>query len=169
MTRTIIATTGLFACVLLAACQVTTSTTAEADVSDDPRVVAATDLEVGRYLVVVGGCNDCHTPQYAMTNAAQPPEAEWLKGSTEGHTGPWGTSYGKNLRLTTASMTEDQWVTLLETGSSLPPMPWPSVRGMSDADKRAVYRYIRSLPGDAGVPSPDPLPPGVAPPTPPAV
>lgn len=154
--------------VLLAACQ-PTATTTTADVTDGPRVVAATDIEAGRYIVLVGGCNDCHTPQYAQTGGAQPPEAEWLKGSTEGHTGPWGTSYGKNLRLTVAGMTEDQWVEKLATGSSLPPMPWPSVKAMSDADKRAVYRYIKSLPGDPGQPAPAPLPPGVTPPGPPAV
>ena len=147
---------------LLVGCQPAV-TTSMAEAGDDPRVVAATDIEAGRYLVLVGGCNDCHTPAYARTNGAEPPESEWLKGSTEGHTGPWGTSYGKNLRLTVADMTEDQWVERLNTGSSLPPMPWPSVRAMSEADKRAVYRYIKALPGDAGVPSPAPLPP-----TPPA-
>ncbi len=134
------------------------------DTAAGPRVIAATDIEAGRYVVLVGGCNDCHTPQYAMTNGAQPPEAEWLKGSTEGHTGPWGTSYGKNLRLTTARMTEDQWVELLNTGASVPPMPWPSVRAMSEADKRAVYRYIRSLPGEAGPEAPAALPPVSGPP-----
>lgn len=168
MIRTVLIATSVAACALLGACQPVTETTvtAEADITGGPRVIAASDLEVGRYLVVVGGCNDCHTPQYAMTGGAQPPESEWLKGSTEGHTGPWGTTYGKNLRLTTAGMSEDEWVTLLQTGSSLPPMPWPSVRGMSEADQRAVYRYIRSLPGDPGVPSPAPLAPGVTPPPP---
>ena len=130
---------------------------------------AETAIERGRYLVTIGGCNDCHTPQYAMTGGAQPPESEWLKGSTEGHTGPWGTSYGKNLRLTVAGHSEDEWVNLLATGNSLPPMPWPSVRAMSEADKRAVYRYIKSLPGDPGQPAPAPLPPGATPTTPPAV
>jgi len=154
---------------LLAGCDAISRTTATlADTSDGPRTVAATQVEAGRYLVLVGGCNDCHTPRYAMTNGAEPPEAEWLKGSTEGHTGPWGTSYGKNLRLTVAGMTEDQWVEKLNTGTSLPPMPWPSVRAMADADKRAVYAYIKSLPGDTGQPAPDALPPGVAPPPPPA-
>ena len=134
--------------------------------ADGPHVIAATDIEAGRYVVLVGGCNDCHTPQYAMTGGAQPPEAEWLKGSTEGHTGPWGTSYGKNLRLTVAGHSEDEWVALLNTGTSLPPMPWPSVRAMSEADKRAVYRYIKSLPGDPGQAAPAALPPGATPPAP---
>jgi len=130
--------------------------------SNPPRVVAATDIAAGRYLVLVGGCNDCHTPAYARTNGAQPPEAEWLRGSTEGHTGPWGTSYGKNLRLTVADKTEDEWVTLLDTGTSMPPMPWPSVRAMSEADKRALYRYIKSLPGEVGEQAPAALPPSGA-------
>lgn len=155
MTRsTIAAAAVLGAAVVLSACQ----QRADAD-AKDPHVVAADDIAAGRYLVRISGCNDCHTPRYAMTNAAQPPESEWLKGSTEGHAGPWGVSYGKNLRLTVASMTEDEWVELLNSGSSLPPMPWPSVRNMSEADKRAVYRYIRSLPGDPGTQAPPPLPP----------
>ena len=112
---------------------------------------------------MTSGCNDFHTPMYARTNGAQPPERDWLKGSPDPHAGPWGVSYGKNLRLTVARVTEDEWVELLNTGTSLPPMPWPSVRNRSEYDKRALYRYIRSLPGDPGVQAPDPLPPGVAP------
>jgi mono/diheme cytochrome c family protein len=156
---------GLATVALLAGCDATGGTTT-LTVGDNalPRTLAASPIEAGRYLVLVGGCNDCHTPAYARTNGAEPAESAWLKGSTEGHTGPWGTSYGKNLRLTVAGMTEDQWVDKLSTGASLPPMPWPGVRAMSDADKRAVYAYIKSLPGDAGGPAPAPLPPGVTPP-----
>jgi cytochrome c553 len=156
----------LGAAALLAGCQPAVEPAVTPDTTDGPRVVAASDIEAGRYLVLVGGCNDCHTPQYAMTNGAQPPEAEWLRGSTEGHTGPWGTTYGKNLRMTVGRMGEDQWVELLATGSSLPPMPWPSVRAMSDADKRAMYRYIASLPGEVGEQAPAALPPGATPPAP---
>ena len=164
MNRTTIIAACLGVSALLSGCDkagVTVSTSA-----GEPHVIAASDIAAGRYVVLVGGCNDCHTPQYAMTGGAQPPESEWLKGSTEGHTGPWGTSYGKNLRLTVAGRSEDEWVELLNTGTSLPPMPWPSVRAMSEADKRAVYRYIKSLPGDPGQPSPAPLPSGATPPAP---
>ena len=167
MTRTTIVAACMSVAALLSACQFgETSTTAKTDVSEGPTVAAATQIEAGRYLVRIGGCNDCHTPQYAMTGGAQPPESEWLKGSNEPHTGPWGTSYGKNLRLTAAGRSEDEWVEMLSTGTSLPPMPWPSVRAMSEADKRAVYQYIKSLPGDPGQPSPAPLPPGATPPAP---
>lgn len=149
----------LGSCVFLSACQPDEAVRT----LKEPRVVAASDIDAGRYIVATSGCNDCHTPMYARTNGAQPAEREWLKGSPDPHTGPWGTSYGKNLRLTVGRLTEDQWVELLNTGTSLPPMPWPSVRNRSEYDKRALYRYIKSLPGDPGEQAPDPLPPGVAP------
>lgn len=155
MARTPLSACGLTTAALLSACQPNKA----ASPTEAPHVVAASDIEAGRYIVMTSGCNDCHTPMYARTGGAQPPEAEWLKGSAEPHAGPWGTSYGKNLRLTVAGLSEDSWVELLNTGKSLPPMPWPSVRSMSESDKRAIYRYIKSLPGDRGQPSPDPLPP----------
>ena len=158
-------TTTAALCVALltsvAACQPRdAASTIEVDLKGGPRVVAASDIEAGRYIVATSGCNDCHTPMYARTGGARPPESEWLKGSPEPHTGPWGTSYGKNLRLTVAGISEDDWVELLSNGSSLPPMPWPSVRNMSEYDKRAIYRYIKAMPGDRGQPSPVSLPAG---------
>ncbi|MDZ4363157.1 cytochrome C [Brevundimonas sp.] len=133
--------------------------------TEGPLVVAATDIEAGRYLVKVGGCNDCHTPGYAP-RGGNVEETEWLKGNPVGFRGPWGTTYAHNLRLTTANMTEDDWVEMLGTRQDLPIMPWPSVRAMSEADRRAVYRYIRSLPGEAGAAAPTALAPGVEPTTP---
>lgn len=43
-----------------------------------------------------------------------------------------------------------------------PPMPWFALHDMSDADLRAIYRYIRFL-GPAGTPAPAYLPPDVSP------
>ncbi len=40
-----------------------------------------------------------------------------------------------------------------------PPMPLPSLRAMSDADLKAIYRYVRSL-GAKGQPVPAYVPPG---------
>jgi hypothetical protein len=37
-------------------------------------------------------------------------------------------------------------------------MPWFNMRDMSDADARAIYRYLRHL-GPAGTPAPDYVPP----------
>lgn len=41
-------------------------------------------------------------------------------------------------------------------------MPWFNVRAMTDADLRALYRYVRHL-GPAGKPAPAYLPPDQAP------
>src|SRR5215510_10111310 len=38
-------------------------------------VAAQSQIDAGRYLVKIGGCNDCHTPGYVMTNGASPAEA----------------------------------------------------------------------------------------------
>ena len=133
-----------------------------AALSAGPRVVATNDIEAGRYLVKVSGCNDCHTPGY-IQSGGKTPETEWLKGNDHGFLGPWGTTYPHNLRLTTAALTEDEWVEMLSTRTALPIMPWSSVAAMAEADKRAVYRYIRSLPGDPGQPAPAALPPGQVP------
>ena len=43
----------------------------------------------------------------------------------------------------------------------MPPMPWFNVRAMSDADLRAIYRYVKAA-GPAGQPVPAYVPPGQA-------
>jgi mono/diheme cytochrome c family protein len=35
----------------------------------------------GRYLIQVGGCNDCHTPAYPE-KGGKVPEAQWLTGAS---------------------------------------------------------------------------------------
>lgn len=117
----------------------------------------ADDLQRGRYLVQIGGCNDCHTAGYAE-HAGAIPEVEWLKGTAVGFQGPWGTSYPSNLRLVLQAMSEEQWLSYARL-PRLPPMPWFNLRDMSDADLRVMYRYVRSL-GAAGELAPPNAPPG---------
>lgn len=125
-------------------------------------VSAASQIAAGRYLVRIGGCNDCHTPGFAMTNGAAPAEAEWLTGDSVGFSGPWGVSYPSNLRLAFQNMDEEQFLDMAHKGQGRPPMPWPSLMAMSDKDLKAIYAYIRSL-GPRGEPAPAALSPGVAP------
>lgn len=116
-------------------------------------------LERGRYIAKVAGCNDCHTPGYAMTGG-NVPEKDWLVGDQLGWQGPWGTTYPANLRLLMAKLGEDEWVRLAHTNQARPPMPWFALRDMSEADLRALHRFVRSL-GPAGQAAPAYLPPGV--------
>ena len=41
-------------------------------------------VERGRYLVVVSGCNDCHTPGYMQNGGPKLPEKAWLTGAPVG-------------------------------------------------------------------------------------
>lgn len=115
-------------------------------------------VERGRYLAKVAGCNDCHTPGYAMTGG-QVPEKDWLVGDRLGWKGPWGTTYPANLRVLLARMSEDDWVKYAHAVQTRPPMPWFALRDMSEADLRAFHRFVRSL-GEAGEPAPGYLAPG---------
>jgi mono/diheme cytochrome c family protein len=114
-------------------------------------------VERGRYLSKIGGCNDCHTPGY-MQSAGKVPENVWLTGDALGWRGPWGTTYASNLRDKVPKMSEVQWVQYARTTELRPPMPWFALRDMSDADLRALYRFIVYL-GPGGVPAPAYVPP----------
>ena len=142
------------ACVAVAAVTASVAGPTSLVASSDAREAS---LARGRYLVSIGGCNDCHTPGYAQ-NGGRAPVAAWLTGWNVGYQGPWGTTYPANLRLTVQSMSEAQWL-VFARAERRPPMPWFSLKEMSDADLTDVYRFIRSL-GPAGAPAPAAVPPG---------
>lgn len=121
-------------------------------------------LERGRYLVNIGGCNDCHTAGYLMAPGSIP-EDEWLKGDRLGWSGPWGTTYPSNLRLLLPRLSESQWLTLARGANYRPPMPNEKLHIMSDEDLLAIYHLVKHL-GPAGEPAPPALPPGQTPPDP---
>lgn len=131
--------------------------------NEKPYIVAADQIQAGRYLVEIGGCNDCHTDGFMQNPNI--PESEWLTGSPLGWRGPWGTTYPVNLRLTVQNLTEDQWVEMLKTRKGLPPMIWPAVNQLSESDSRAMYAYITSL-GVKGERMPLAVAAGVEPQTP---
>ncbi len=139
--------------VLIAACAPSGRDLAERD--------AGPTAERGRYLVSIGGCNDCHTPGF-LESGGTLVDSEWLTGSPVGFLGPWGTTYPPNRRLTAQNLTEEQWVTLLGTRTGLPPMPWPSVNAMTEDDRRSIYRFLREL-GPKGDPVQVALAPGIQP------
>lgn len=110
-------------------------------------------VERGRYLTLMGGCNDCHTPG-TFYGAAD--YERTLSGSELGWVGPWGVTFPRNLTpdLETGigAWKERDIVNALRTGMRpdgsviLPPMPWPMYATMTDDDAFAIAAYLKSLP-----------------------
>ena len=121
-------------------------------------------LARGEYLVRIAGCNDCHTPAYAE-RGGEVPKQEWLVGSPLGFSGPWGTTYAANLRMKVAEMDEAGWLKYTADLRTRPIMPDFAIRAMHEDDRRALYRFIKSL-GPGGQKAPEYLPPGQTPPLP---
>ena len=149
---------------LLSACtaparQATTAAPVTAASSKDANLAAR-----GEYLVRIAGCNDCHTPAYGERGGNVPKDV-WLTGSSLGFNGPWGTTYAANLRLKAAEMDEAGWLQYTGNLHTRPLMPDYNLRDMTAEDRRALYRFIRSL-GPGGSKAPDYLPPGQTPPAP---
>ena len=129
-----------------------------ASASDEPSV------ERGRYLVVIGACNDCHTSGW-LQSSGQTPEDQWLTGSALGWRGPWGTTYAANIRITMDAFDEDDWVMIAKEIEYRPPMPWWALRAMTETDLRSIYRFVKQL-GDPGEMAPSFVGPGEEPTTP---
>ncbi len=119
--------------------------------TDDAELLAR-----GDYLVRIGGCNDSHTAGYGEQQG-KVDRTQWLLGSALGFRGPWGTTYPTNLRLKLSEMDEAQWLAYSAQLHTRPPMPDFNVRTMDEDDRRAIYRFVRSL-GTGGTPAPAYLP-----------
>ncbi len=122
-------------------------------VSMPPPVSEADQIARGKYLTTIVGCNDCHTPGYLF---GAPDTTRLLSGSELGWKGPWGVSYARNLTPDPQSgigaWSETDIVTAIRTGMRpdgrmlLPPMPWPDLAALTDADAAAIAKYLKSLP-----------------------
>jgi hypothetical protein len=121
------------------------------------------DIDRGRYVVVVMGCNDCHTPDYIIKRG-NIPEEDWLVGSSLGFKGPNGTSYPTNLRLLLNTLPEEAWMDIATRMRKESPMADVMLPQAADFDLRAIYRYLRYL-GPKGTDAPSRLPEGVTPQT----
>lgn len=150
---------------LLPACQLDADAADATGPDPDPATTTVADrasvLARGEYLIRTTGCNDCHTAGYADAQGNLD-QAQWLTGSPVGFKGPWGTTYPSNLRLKLAAMDESQWLEYSGTLITRPLMPDFALRAMSVDDRRAMFRFIKSL-GPGGQPAPTYLPPGQQP------
>ncbi len=124
----------------------------------------------GKYLVTLGGCQDCHTPGHFF---GKPDMARALGGSEVGFDIPGlGTFYGPNLtpdkETGLGKWTDAQVMAAIQTGVRpdgrvlAPIMPWRSLAVLTDQDAAAVVAYLRSLPPVANK-VPGPFGPGETP------
>jgi mono/diheme cytochrome c family protein len=108
----------------------------------------------GKYLVVLGGCTDCHTPGFFF---GKPDNARLLGGSEVGFELPGlGVFHGPNLtpdkETGLGSWTKAQIVAALQTGKRpdgrelAPIMPWRALAGLTKDDVNAIAAYLMSLP-----------------------
>lgn len=108
----------------------------------------------GRYLVTLGGCNDCHTPGAAF---GHPNMKEELAGSEAGFFIPGlGVFVPPNITPDKATgignWTKAQIVTAITTGKRpdgrilAPVMPWRGLSHLTHRDALAIATYLKSLP-----------------------
>lgn len=117
----------------------------------------AGNVDNGRRLVKMMGCNDCHTPGFPESGGTMP-EKDWLMGSPVGFKGPWGTSYPSNLRLMVKSFKEKPFINYVRSKKYLPPMPGYALTTLTDAEMGDIYAFLQHL-GPAGEKAPMNLPP----------
>lgn len=120
-------------------------------------------VERGRYLTEMMGCNDCHTPGYFL---GKPDMAHRLSGSEVAFEIPgMGAFAGPNLTPDKATglgaWSDAEIDTVMRTGvrpdgrTLAPSMPWRSFASMSAEDMAAIIAYLRSLPAtERKVPGP---------------
>lgn len=108
----------------------------------------------GEYLARIMDCGGCHTPGAL---AGQPDQTRALAGSRIGfHIPDLGYFYPPNLtpdrQTGLGTWSQDDIIRALRTGVRpdgrvlAPVMPWRSYAALTDADARALVRYLKSLP-----------------------
>jgi hypothetical protein len=133
----------------------------------------------GKYLVDIMGCHDCHTPMKLGPKGPEPDMARALSGHPKNvavppatlpagylaligatftsFTGPWGTSFTRNLtpdkETGLGDWTVEEFIATMKSGLErgkgrpvLPPMPVQNLKALSDADIRSLFAYLQSLP-----------------------
>jgi hypothetical protein len=101
-----------------------------------------------------------HPEQLVMPEVPKLPDGPWLgvsSATNTAHAGPWGVSFTANLtpdrETGLGDWSERDFVQTIRTGRHLgrgrqilPPMPIPVYSQMKDADLRAIYAYLRTVP-----------------------
>ncbi len=59
--------------------------------------------------------------------------------------GVWSTTYAANLRQLLASMTRGDWIKYAKSTETRPPIPWFTLRAISENDLSVTYEYMKAL------------------------
>jgi mono/diheme cytochrome c family protein len=119
-----------------------------------PKAHAESPVERGSYLVVVAGCNDCHTPGFFF---GKPDKDKFLGGSDVGFEIPGlGVFNGRNItpdkETGIGAWTDEQIATAITTGKRpdgrllAPIMNYAAFTHLTKEDVAAVVAYLRSIP-----------------------
>ncbi|MEQ1897909.1 MAG: cytochrome C [Vicinamibacterales bacterium] len=103
----------------------------------------------GGYLVRLGACRDCHTPQNAQ---GQPLAALEFSGGFVLE-GPYGRVASGNITPDSSGIpyyTADLFLEMIRTGKVKArkihdQMPWASYAGQSDGDLKAIFAYLQTI------------------------
>jgi mono/diheme cytochrome c family protein len=115
---------------------------------------AETQIERGKYLVTIAGCDTCHTPGDLL---GKPDLTRTLAGSEVGFGIPGvGVFVGGNLtpdkETGLGDWTTEQIIAAITKGEMpdgrklFPVMPWPELAHLSADDAQAIAAYLKSLP-----------------------
>jgi len=138
-----------------------------------PKKLAAspTSAERGEQLVMLGGCNDCHTPKLpggrlnmARALSGQPvggPLPAVASGAVSANMmltawrGPWGVTLARNItpdkETGIGAWSLADFKRTLRTGVDPrgqvlnPPMPIPMLQNLPDEDLEAIFNYLRTV------------------------
>jgi mono/diheme cytochrome c family protein len=119
-----------------------------------PRAHAESQIDRGKYLVVLASCNDCHTPGFFLGN---PDMSKYLGGSDVAFEIPGlGAFAGRNITADKetgiGTWTSEQIATAITAGRRpdgrqlAPIMPYHAYSYMTKDDVAAVVAFLQSLP-----------------------
>jgi hypothetical protein len=98
-------------------------------------------------------------PSWSPADMAQKNVAAATNSMLTAWAGPWGVSFAANLtpdkETGIAEWSEELFIQMARTGKHqgqpnardiLPPMPWFNLKDLTDADLKAIWAYLRSIP-----------------------
>jgi mono/diheme cytochrome c family protein len=117
-------------------------------------LAADPQIDRGKYLVTIAGCNDCHTPGALL---GKPDFSRTLGGSDVGFgISGVGVFVGQNLtpdkETGLGNWTTEQIIAAITKGERpdgrelFPVMPYPELSNLTADDAQAIVAYLKSLP-----------------------